>query len=136
MDFNQFIDKTVKTKQGDIGTVIAIDKENIDVSFNGQVKTYNYIVAFKNGFLSFVDDTLNFLIGVELGELDKNQLIKEMVHQVKHLHDVKRNEEVTTEYKRLKAKQRTLKYLFGYDFVYPPYKEFYKKNKLLIDGDF
>ena len=123
MNNQSFIDKEVVNKHGQRGTVIAFDEQRIVVKYPGEEKSYNPDVAFKNKFLSFVDESLNCSIDEDIQAKEKRRqelsdLDKAILQQYKRIHE---------ERARLESKNRTMRRLFGDDFVYPPYVEFVKK---------
>ena len=132
MDYKQFIDKTVITKNQDIGQTVSFDNERIIVRFNNGDKTYNPKVAFTNRFLTFKDEHLNHLINAEFVEKE-NQIIEQRDRA--HKKAITRYKKVNALYQQLKKKDQIMKQLFGRDFIYPPFKELEKQYRLVINHD-
>ena len=130
MDYQSFIGKEVTNKNGDQGIVISFTSERITIRFNDKEDIYNPQVAFANKYLSFKEDLLN-------AEADKEFVVKakekEAAKEAVHKNSIIWHKRVNKIYKELDLKNRYLKKLFGKDFIYPPYEEFKKKYRFIID---
>ena len=135
MDYSIFIGKEVINKKGMSGVVVLFDKEYIIVKYEKEEKTYHVDVAFGSGFLSFKDRSLNDAIGANLKQREIAKSENKELTQKNHKIAVERKKKVTALYKKLNTKNEQLKFLFGDDFIYPPYVEFKKKYKYLINED-
>ena len=130
MDYQSFIGKEVTNKNGDQGIVISFTSERITIRFNDKEDIYNPQVAFANKYLSFKEDLLN-------AEVDKEFVVKakekEAAKETVHKNSIIWHKRVNKIYQELDLKNRYLKKLFGKDFIYPPYEEFKKKYRFIID---
>lgn len=129
MNNNIFLNARVKNKDNQIGTIVSIDNQYIVVQYDDQTKTYSKEFVLKNNLFEFENDDLNEFIKQEQDN-KKELLIKEQKEK-KEIKDYRNK--IINRYKYLKEKNDILKKLFGIDFEYPPFIEFMKKHKYLID---
>ncbi len=133
MNKEQFLNKEIINKNNDVGVVISFDDEHIVVKYQNEEKTYCPDVAFKNKYLSFLDDSLNYLVDKELLNKEESEQLHEKVAQNNHKIAVNRLKKINELYKKMSMKNQVMKCLFGGDFQYPPFIEFVKKYKYYID---
>ena len=132
MDFKEFIGKEVLNKNNERGQTVSFDEERIIVRFNNVEKIFNPKVAFTSHFLTFVDDKLNRQINEEFVEKEiETTKRREDIHQLV----ITRHKRVNQLYQTLKRKDRILRHLFGPDFIYPPFKDFKKQYRCIIDKE-
>lgn len=126
-------EKKIKNKQNEIGLVTQFDGEDITVKYsNDNIKTYKLNIAFANGYLSFLDESINEQIKNEINKQNKQDDIKQAQLVKTQVTAVKMNTNIAKRYEELESKNYILKALFGKDFEYPPYKAFMKKYRLVI----
>ena len=135
MDYSVLINKTIRNKNGQEGIVVAFNNEHIVVRYSNVEKTYNPDVAFKNGFLCFVDEPLNKLMFEETADKENKRLQREQEFENNNKAAVKRVNQINKTYKTLLKKSRMMQSLFGSDFEYPPLVEFIKKYRLFINKE-
>ncbi len=133
MDPTKFINAEVITKTNEKGIITFFDGDNIRVKFENGEKTYKVYLAFKNGFISLIDKSLNEAILGIVNERAVNSRMRKDEAAKNQKIAVKRNEVINKKYSELKQKDHILKCLFGNDFEYPPFKEFKKKYKNYIN---
>lgn len=132
MDYQKYIGKEIVNKDNLVGVVVSFDEERITVKFGDIEKCFSSKVVFSKHFLTFKDDTFNKEMDEEFIEKDKQVLkSQEDAHKVAII----RHKRVNQIYKKLEQKNKVLMKLFGSDFIYPPYKEFKKQYKLILDKD-
>lgn len=133
MDYQKYIGQKILNKSKQEGIVTAFVEERITVNFNGEEKVFNPKVAFTNHFLSFTNDKFNHEMDDEYIEKEKSVIKnQEKAHEIA----ITRHKRVNQIYKKLEKKNKVLKRLFGSDFVYPPFEEFKKQYRLILDkGD-
>lgn len=125
---NELINKEVINKNNEKGVVISIDEKHTVVNFDGVEKTFNTLLAFKIGFLKFVNAEDNKIITSKIEEIDQNiRKIKE-AKEKQERETLLRNKKAYETLASLTNKHKILMQLFGNDFVYPPLEEFKKKN--------
>ncbi|MDY6430994.1 MAG: hypothetical protein SPL00_04310 [Bacilli bacterium] len=134
MNREMFLNKEIINKSNQRGVVTYFDETHLKVKYEKEEKTYSSLVAFKNKFLSFLDDSLNALIEEELS-IKEQEESKNEAEKIKNQSDIAlRNKKAAEEYKRLSSKNSILQSLFGNDFIYPPYLKSVKQYKhLLVD---
>ena len=132
MKFERFINKEVINKNNEKGLVISFDDDYVVVRYTDEEKTYSYEIVFKNKFLTFVDDKLNQTIERDL--LSKEQQKTKQLEQITKFRKnvIKRNKRIRETFYRLSAKKSYLQTIFGYDFIYPPYSDFVRKNQNIL----
>ena len=123
------INKKVKNKNGDVGVVTLIDKDNTCVKYDsGETKKYRTEVAFiENHFLTFIDDD-NKIINAYFEDDAKNTKNKNDVFEKQRQTEIENINNVKKETTRLYIKRMFLKSLFGRDFDYRDFKNYKKKN--------
>lgn len=127
------INKKIKNKQNEIGLVTQFDGENLTVKYsNDNIKTYKLNIAFANGYLSFLDESINEEVKQHINQINKQNDIKQAQLVKTQVTAVKMNSNIAKKYEELEKKNYIIKALFGKDFEYPPYKEFMKKYRLVI----
>lgn len=133
MNYESLIDEQIMNKNGQVGVIASFSEERITVRFGNEEKTYDTRIAFKNGFLSFPNKELNntFLMYINLLDRKEAKLKQDIDKNRKDY--LKKREMVNEAYRRLYRKNEVLLFLFGKDFVYPPFKRFVKKYYLLIE---
>ena len=132
MNYSAFINKEVVNKNNQKGITISFNEEHVVVKYDSEEKTYNPDVAFKNGFLSFINSDLNKTFTEELTNKEKENELIEQQGRDNDAIAIQRNKVINEMYKKLDAKNRMMQALFGGDFKYPPYIEFYKIYKNII----
>lgn len=133
MDYQKYFGKEIINKEDKTGVVVSFDKERITIKYDDVEKCYSSKVVFSKHYLAFKNDEFNKEVDEEFVEKEK-QITKsqEEAHKVAII----RHKRVNQIYKKLEYKNRVLKKLFGSDFVYPPFEEFKKQYKLILDkGD-
>lgn len=135
MDYKQFINQTIINSYDEKGIVVGFDDTYIVIKYKNEEKTYNRDIAFSNGFLAFTKKSLNLLINQDMN--DKEELKKKRKEEIEknNQFQLERRKKANRHYKKLSAKNRVMKALFGADFIYPPYVEFKKKYKNVIEDD-
>ena len=118
MNYNNFLNKQIITKDNNLGIVISFDNEHIVIKLNNLIKTYNPDIAFKTKYLTFKNPKYQKLIDIDLIEKDiaiakSKQEIEEIRKQ--HFHRLK---SINQTYRRMFIKARKLKMLFGGDYDY------------------
>ena len=132
MNYNQFLNKEVINKNNQKGVVVSIDSQYLVVKYQNEEKTYNPDIAFKNKFITFIDDNLNHFIEGELMDKEKtNSYNQELVDAI-HKSVVTKNKRILDYYDKISEKNGVLQYLFGGDFLYPPFVNFVKKYYQVI----
>ena len=129
---NEFFKAKIINKNGESGEVVSMDEDHIIIAYLGGEKTYNPDVAIRNGFLSFVDASLQARYSEYL--MNKDKALKEKEEMKKKVDadravKIKRVNKINKQYER---KMCVLQTLFGSDFIYPPYVKFIKNYKDLI----
>ena len=132
MNNEQLINKVVINKNNEQGKVISVNGPNITVKYDSEEKTYNFDIAFKNKFLSFLDEVVNQEIDNHLSNKESEEKKNEELVKKNDEIAKKRSNSINTLYEKLYYKNQIMKGLFGGDFIYPPYVEFVKKYKHLI----
>lgn len=132
MDFNQFINQHIVNKNNEIGVVKTIDDRYVVIQYSNDEKTYQLEMVFKKGFITFVKGDLNTIINEYV--YDKN---KEKENQERYLEECRHKasskyKRIREMFKRLDEKNQMMKYLFGQDFIYPPYYSFLKKYRRIL----
>ena len=135
LNYLDFINKEVTNANNESGVVTSFDKDNITVSYPNGTKTYKQALAFKNNFLKFKDENLNSLINLDQSNLKLETKKKEDLLNKAQDDYKNRSKVINRRYKELKQKQYMLQQLFGFDFKYPPFKEFVKKYKHIIQDE-
>ena len=134
MNKEQFLNKEIVNKNNEKGVVIFFDDEHIVVKYQNEEKTYNPTVAFKNKYLSFLDNSLNLLIDKNLLNKEESKLQYEQTAKNNHKIAINRYKKINEHYKKISSKNRVMQALFGSDFKYPPFYAFVKKYKNYING--
>ena len=132
MNYKQFLNKKVISKNNEQGVVTKFDDEHISIKYLDKEITYNFEISLKNKFLIFADANLQSLIDKYLLNEEDKKLQKEKLFEDNNKIAIKRNKTITEQHKKLFQKYKELCFLFGKDFIYPPYKEFVKKYRYLI----
>lgn len=128
-----YLNKPIINKNNESGVLVSIDDEHTIIKYEDREETYNTSIAFKSGFLSFVDQELQTSITQVLNEKDAKQKAKEELANKNTKTCINRFKKIDETYKRLCEKNSVLLTLFGGDFIYPPLKEFEEKYRFLID---
>lgn len=129
MDKQHFMNKEIINKNNEKGIVVSFDDTYIVIKYQNEEKTYNPNIAFKNGFLSFIDKDLNNLLMEDVKNEEDKKIKEEELAVNNRKKTVARIKKLREVYWDLSFKNRRLKKLFGSDFVYPPLVEFIKKHK-------
>ena len=132
MNNKQFINKEILNKNNEKGVVTHFDDEHIKVRYLDKETTYNVEVAFTNKYLSFVDSKINSFIEEKLHKNEQEKIKKELTAEKNRQISIRRYKTVIEQYKKISQKNRLLQFLFGDDFIYPPYKQFKKKYRYLL----
>ena len=132
MNCQQFLHKEVINKNNEKGQVLSFDENHIVIKYTQVEKTYNPDIAFKNGFLTFIDESLNNIFLNKVSENIKTQEEEQKLFKKNHEIVAQRHREILKAYRKLKKKNEVMKTLFGGDFVYPPYAEFMKKYEKIV----
>ena len=59
MNKEQFLNKEIINKNNERGLVVSFDDKHIVIKYENEERTYCPDIAFKNKFLSFLDNSLN-----------------------------------------------------------------------------
>ena len=129
----KYLNKSIVNKNNESGVLLSIDDEHILIKYEDREETYSTSIAFKTGFISFVDQDLQISITQIFNEKEAKQVAKAEIANKNTKTCIARFKKINQTYKRLCEKNSVLLTLFGSDFVYPPLKEFEKKYKFLID---
>lgn len=132
MNKEQFLNKEVINSDGQKGIVTSFDGTFVSVKYENIEKSYRFDLAFKNKFLSFVDDALNSIIEEELLKKYKKEAEHEKELQKVHDDVLEKINRVNKLHDELEKKNDIMLGLFGRDFKYPPYVKFMKKYKLFV----
>lgn len=132
MNYQDFINQMVINQNKESGVVIAFDIEHIIIQYENITKTYNGDIAFKTGFLKFINPKYQQIISEYLLNQESLNKKKEEIANNNQERCIKRHHKIDETYQMLKKKNKVLLYLFGSDFIYPPYQEFKKKYKQQI----
>ena len=127
MNYQQFINQTVIDYRGQEGSVISLDSDKVVVQHSNEQVTYKTDIAFKNKALIFKNDELNNLINEDLDDREKASIIHQEKIDKINKEAIKRNKMASDKYIELEKKEKALKWLFGDDFVYPPFEALKKK---------
>lgn len=129
MDYNQFLNQEVITKNNETGIVVSFEKERITIKFSDRESIFNPQVAFSNHFLSFKNDTYNSMMDNEYITKPAEELAQ---REKEHQFVVDRHKRVNARYEELRKKAYVLKKLFGPDYVYEPYEKLKKQYKHVV----
>ena len=132
MDYQQFINQEIVNSLSQKGVVTKFNDEYVVVKYQDKELTYSKSIAFKNQHLNFVRSELNELIKKDLLEIEEVNTQRVNEFEKNKRIAISRNKRVMNIYKKLSKKNRELKYLFGKDFEYPPYKALVKKYRYLL----
>lgn len=121
MNYQLFINQQVKDYKGETGYVVAFDKDHIVIQQGGEQITCNPDIAFKRKALVFLDDKYNDLVNGDMADRDNASIIYQQKIDKINKEAIKRNKMASDKYIELEKKDKALKRLFGYDFVYPPF---------------
>ena len=132
MNKEQFLNKEIINKNNERGLVVSFDDEHIVIKYKNEERTYCPDIAFKNKFLSFLDNSLNLSIDEDLSIKEELILQHEKEAEANRKIVINRSKKINELYKKISAKNATLQSLFGRDFQYPPLVEFEKKHRCYI----
>lgn len=132
-NYQEYLNKPIINKNNESGVLTSIDNEHTIIKYVNYEKTYCTSIAFKNGFISFLDSHLQECITQELNEIEAKEKAKEEVIDKNNKACLERFKKIDQTYKRLCEKNSVLLTLFGGDFIYPPLKEFETRYRFLID---
>ena len=135
MDYQIFINQKITNKDGDIGHIVSFDNNYILVRYEVGDKKYQTLTALKKKFLLFKDNNLNQLVDDYLKkESQKEKECEEIINRNTKI-SIDRYRKVNEYHLKIVKKNKTMKWLFGKDFLYPPYIEFISKYKGVIKRD-
>lgn len=77
MIFMEFLNKQIKSDKYGIGTVISIDESVFTIQFQNESKSFNYMIAFKNKALFFVDENDQNEINLLLEQKEQERALEE-----------------------------------------------------------
>lgn len=72
-----FLNKQIRSDKYGIGTVISIDESVFTIQFQNETKSFNYMIAFKNKALSFVDEDDQNEINLLLEQKERERVLEE-----------------------------------------------------------
>lgn len=133
MNYQLFLNQAVVNKRNESGIVKSIDETYIVVEYKDKTQSYNREIAFKNKFLIFNDPKLNQMIDEEVNHKEQEQVDKEQADVEARKEYILRKENIRAQFFELQSKMRTLKRLFGDDYIYKPYVEFVKRYQHMIN---
>lgn len=134
MNYKQFINQVTINSNNERGVVSSFDDEHIVIRYENNEKTYNQETAFSKKFLRFENNILNQIIKNDINKRNIQEMKNQQIINRNEKAARKRNRRILEEYEFISSKNKTLQRLFGKDFLYPPYLEFVKKNRLLINS--
>ena len=137
MIYRQFLNKEVVNKNKEKGYVLSFDENHLainypDIRYPDDEKSYDPNIAFKNGYLTFIDKELNDLVLSLINERNKQKENEIGLIEKNHDFIVKRYKQVIKRHHELVKKVSILKQLFGDDFIYPPYVAFMRKYEKML----
>ena len=133
LNHEKCLNKYIINKNNERGVLVSMDDEHIVIKYLDREETYSTSIAFKSGYISFIDARLQECVMNDIVDKADKEKAKEEIIIKNNKAYLERFKKINQTYKRLCEKNSVMLTLFGSDFIYPTLKEFENRYRLLID---